>query len=292
MSGNAPYGAAREEVMVEVRERAHELAFQGLPAAEIERRLDDGLTATEWELLRNIARHEVASARRHRQAPQQELTHALHEPGTRDLEPPPDRRLGPLLGRPLRKIQGHYGLGLIALVIFVAGILLGSALTGGGDEVQTSTSAGKGAAAKRTKPIPSERPGSARRRPARSAAATRAPKTSAPEKQQPARQSAPRRPVDSAYATQLNDRGFRLMSSGSYEQAVPILRRAVGAYSPQSTDLIYAYALYNLARSLRLSGRSREAIPLLERRLRIDNQRETVARELAAARRSARGGAS
>jgi tetratricopeptide (TPR) repeat protein len=78
------------------------------------------------------------------------------------------------------------------------------------------------------------------------------------------------------------------MGSGSYDKAVPLLRRAVAAYSPNTTDLTYAYALYNLARSLRLSGRPREAIPLLERRMRIDNQRATVARELEAARRSAR----
>jgi tetratricopeptide (TPR) repeat protein len=81
------------------------------------------------------------------------------------------------------------------------------------------------------------------------------------------------------------------MHSGSYDKAIPLLRRAVAAYSPQTTDATYAYALYNLGRSLRLSGRPREAIPLLEQRLRIDNQRATVARELEAAHRSARGGA-
>ena len=51
-------------------------------------------------------------------------------------------------------------------------------------------------------------------------------------------------------------------------------------------DLEYAYALYNLGRSLRLAGRFDEAIPILERRLQIPNQTETVRRELAAARSS------
>jgi tetratricopeptide (TPR) repeat protein len=88
-------------------------------------------------------------------------------------------------------------------------------------------------------------------------------------------------------AARLNDRGFQLMNEGRYGDAVPLLRRAVSASSPTSSGLTYAYALFNLGRSLRLAGRSDEAVPLLERRLRIDNQRATVARELQAARRSA-----
>jgi hypothetical protein len=63
-----------------------------------------------------------------------------------------------------------------------------------------------------------------------------------------------------------------------------LLRRAVAAYAKGSTDLGYAYALYNLGRSLRLAGRPGEAIPYLVRRLRFDNQRGVVRRELAAAR--------
>jgi serine/threonine-protein kinase len=74
------------------------------------------------------------------------------------------------------------------------------------------------------------------------------------------------------------------MNQGRYDQAIPFLRRAVAAYPTGSTDLTYAYALYNLGRSLRLAGRPAEAIPYLERRLRIDNQRGVVRRELAAAR--------
>jgi serine/threonine-protein kinase len=80
------------------------------------------------------------------------------------------------------------------------------------------------------------------------------------------------------------------MNAGRYRLAISLLRRAVTAFPSGSSDLTYAYALYNLGRSLRLAGRPAEAIPVLERRLQIDNQRETVARELAAARRNARTG--
>ena len=65
MSGNAYYGAARESIMVDARQRVRELAAQGLSAGEIERRLDYRLTATESELLRDIVRHRK-DLRRHR----------------------------------------------------------------------------------------------------------------------------------------------------------------------------------------------------------------------------------
>src|SRR5881396_3413615 len=62
MSGNGDYGAVREDVLAETRERAGSLASQGLLAREIEHRLDYGLTATERELLSGIIRQEVARA--------------------------------------------------------------------------------------------------------------------------------------------------------------------------------------------------------------------------------------
>jgi serine/threonine-protein kinase len=84
----------------------------------------------------------------------------------------------------------------------------------------------------------------------------------------------------------LNQQGFDLMQAGRYEEAIPILQRAVD--SLQGTgDLDFAYALYNLGRSLRLAGRPDEAIPVLEQRLRIPNQTGVVRRELEAARREA-----
>jgi eukaryotic-like serine/threonine-protein kinase len=85
----------------------------------------------------------------------------------------------------------------------------------------------------------------------------------------------------------LNAEGFDLINQGRYSEAVPILRRAVASYPEGSTDLNYAYALYNLGNALRLSGHPDEAIPILERRLEIPNQRSTVAAELERARAEA-----
>ena len=77
------------------------------------------------------------------------------------------------------------------------------------------------------------------------------------------------------------------MQQGRYDEAIPVLQRAV-ASSQGSGGLTHAYALYNLGRSLRLAGRPREAIPILERRLRIPNQTDVVKRELKAAKRAAK----
>jgi serine/threonine-protein kinase len=86
---------------------------------------------------------------------------------------------------------------------------------------------------------------------------------------------------------QLNDEGYSLIQQGRYDEAIPILRRAVASFPPGTTDINYAYALFNLGHALRLAGQPDEAIPILERRLQIPDQTETVQRELDAARAAA-----
>jgi serine/threonine-protein kinase len=88
----------------------------------------------------------------------------------------------------------------------------------------------------------------------------------------------------------LNQQGFDLMNAGRYAEAIPVLKQAVAGYPQGSTDLNYAYALYNLGRSLRLAGKPAEAIPYLRRRLGFNDQRDVVRRELAAARAAAGSG--
>lgn len=86
---------------------------------------------------------------------------------------------------------------------------------------------------------------------------------------------------------ELNDQGYILMQDGRYDEAIPLLQRAVDAFPEGSQELTYAYALYNLGRSLRLAGRPDEAVPVLEQRLQIPNQTRTVEQELEAARAAA-----
>jgi serine/threonine protein kinase len=90
-----------------------------------------------------------------------------------------------------------------------------------------------------------------------------------------------------ADGSSLNQQGFQLIQQGQPEAAVPILERAVASFPEGTADINYAYALFNLGQALRLSGRPDEAIPVLEQRLEINNQRAEVQAELAKAREEA-----
>ncbi|MDQ2676037.1 MAG: tetratricopeptide repeat-containing serine/threonine-protein kinase, partial [Actinomycetota bacterium] len=85
----------------------------------------------------------------------------------------------------------------------------------------------------------------------------------------------------------LNDQGYALLQAGDAEGAVPILEQAVNAFPEDSTDINYAYALYNYADALMQTGRPDEAIPYLEKRLTFDDQTETVQATLDEARAAA-----
>jgi tetratricopeptide (TPR) repeat protein len=109
----------------------------------------------------------------------------------------------------------------------------------------------------------------------------------------PAPEPAPEEPTGSGGSgtgAELNEQGFALMQQGDYAGAVPILQEAVASWPEDSRDINYAYALFNLGKSLNRSGSPDEAIPYLEKRLTWDDQRETVQAELDLARRNAAGG--
>ena len=79
------------------------------------------------------------------------------------------------------------------------------------------------------------------------------------------------------------------MLDGAYPAAIPVLRQAVAAAAPGS--LTYAYALFDLGRSLRLAGQPAAAVPVLEQRLRIPDQSGVVRHELKLALAEAGAGA-
>ncbi len=157
---------------------------------------------------------------------------------------------------------------VLLAAVLVAGVVL---ISTGGDSDSGSSKTGNRANRPDASQPKHQRGGS-------DTATTTAPSTPAPAK--------PAAPTGTSAAS-LNDEGFKLMDAGRYYEAIPVLQRAVAGFPKGSTDLTYAYALYNLGRSLRLAGRPGEAIPYLERRLRFDNQRGVVRRELAAARGAA-----
>jgi serine/threonine protein kinase len=108
----------------------------------------------------------------------------------------------------------------------------------------------------------------------------------APTQQQTSSQAA----APSADPKADNDRGFALLQQGNAGSAVDPLQKSVAGFRDQGRtgEIDYAFALFNLANALRLTGRPAEAVPLLEERLQVsDYKRGVVQRELALARRSA-----
>jgi eukaryotic-like serine/threonine-protein kinase len=90
-----------------------------------------------------------------------------------------------------------------------------------------------------------------------------------------------------ATGAELNAEGYSLIQEGRYAEAIPVLRTAVASFPQETTDLNFAYALFNLGHALRMAGQPEAAIPILEQRLRIPDQTETVQAELDAARAAA-----
>jgi serine/threonine protein kinase len=197
---------------------------------------------------------------------------------TQPFTPPtPEIRTRPLLSRSpglARPGRSRAGAVLALALVLVAGLAVaGIALTGGGSgdeksdtnkEAKAKGGAGSDAAGASQQPSSEE-------------VAAGPPESAAPS-------------ASSADGATLNAQGFELINEGRPAEAVPILRQAVAAYPEGSTDLNYAYALYNLGSALRLSGHPDEAIPILEQRMEIPNQRSTVAAELARARAEAATG--
>ncbi len=87
----------------------------------------------------------------------------------------------------------------------------------------------------------------------------------------PAPEEAAAEEASSGDGVALNNEGFALLQSGDVEAALPKLEQAVAAFPEDSTDINYAYALFNYAQALRLSGDPGAAIPLLEKRLAISD---------------------
>jgi serine/threonine-protein kinase len=187
------------------------------------------------------------------------------------------RREGP--PRPPRR-PGLPVLIAVTLLALAFGAALAAILTSGGDDKPAAERANESA----QKPDTSER------------RQTQPPQTEeeqqpAEEEQAPAQSEEQPAPsgggTDPARGRQLNDQGFQRMKQGDFAGAVPILQQAVSSFPEDSQDINYAYALFNLGKSLNRSGRPDEAIPYLEKRLNWPSQHGTVKQELESARKAA-----
>ena len=91
-------------------------------------------------------------------------------------------------------------------------------------------------------------------------------------------------PTPPPTADTLEARGHQQMLDGNYTAAIATLQQAVTAAGPGT--LTYAYALFDLGRSLRLAGNPQAAAVILQRRLMIPNQTDIVRHELELALRA------
>lgn len=208
--------------------------------------------------------------------------------------PPLPRRRPPLaLGRRRRIPVRMLALGALGIAVLIVVVVLG---TIGAAPDRGHTVAGREHAASRNHapatagPKRVVSPAHRRARPPKAAA----PKRPKPTPAAPTPRTTPAAvPVSPALATALEAQGHDLLESASYGAAIPVLRRAVAATGESlaaclepvdENCLTYAYALYDLGRALTLGGDPQAAVPLLEDRLEIDNQRPVVAAELSVAR--------
>jgi eukaryotic-like serine/threonine-protein kinase len=122
------------------------------------------------------------------------------------------------------------------------------------------------------------------------------PRKKQPTATQPSTQGAPAStgtttsppPADGGSPAQAQLQAHNLINQGQYDQAIALDRQVV-AQGP-GTGLTYAYALYDLGHALRVSGHPDQAVPVLEQRLKIDNQRDVVRAELKQAKQEAGSG--
>jgi serine/threonine protein kinase len=174
---------------------------------------------------------------------------------------------------------------LVAIFVALAAATIAGAILSGGDDQNPSSSGGANNLAQ-----PPADTGKKKKEPKakKEPNAKKEPKESAPAAPAPAdEQQGGSGSYDEARGAELNTQGFDLMSAGKFDEAVPVLQEAVNSFPPDTQDLNYAYALFNLGKSLRQAGRPDEAISVLEKRLEIPNQTEIVQAELDKAKREA-----
>ena len=198
-----------------------------------------------------------------------------------DPTPTPARTLPPLArASASRRRPGLVPVLLaIVLIALAAATIVGAVLSGGGDDKSSSSRTD------RTPAQPLQNEPATKDEPAK-----KEPKGGKGKKKGQEKAAAPAQGgggYDPAGGAALNRQGFDLMGQEKYDEAIPILQQAVDSFPPGTTDVNYAYALFNLGKSLRQAGQPDKAIPILEKRLEIPNQTDVVQRELDLARQQA-----
>jgi serine/threonine protein kinase len=162
---------------------------------------------------------------------------------------------------------------LVAVLLVVAGAIV--ALSNGGRDAPTAPV------------IPATTPKHAKTKPSTQPKSQPQQQTQSQTTPPAASQTTPA-PTTSGDPAAMQSQAHNLIDQGKYDEAIALDRQVV-AQGPGS-GLTYAYALYDLGHALRLAGRPQEAIPVLEQRMKIDNQRDVVKAELQQAKKDAKQG--
>jgi eukaryotic-like serine/threonine-protein kinase len=278
---DAPVAAA------EVLQRAMARDPEARPrsAGQLARGLDDAFKATQPATTRPLPpteRHD-AVAPIPAAAPAPEPAPAPAREPTPAPTPAPPAAAAPPRQDPPPPARARGGLprwipvaALVAVLLITAGAI--AALSNGGDDkgtaplVATKKPADKPKAEKKKKAEPKQQETTAQ---------------SSPSTSTQTQTQATQAPAAAGSASEMQLQAHNLINQGKYEEAIALDRKVVD--QGPGSGLTYAYALYDLGHALRLVGRPDEAIPILEQRLKIDNQRDVVQAELDRARAEAKG---
>ena len=228
-------------------------------AGQLARSLDDAFKATQPATTRPLPE------------PTQRFDPPTPTPTPRPaVAAPPPRRRTPPAATTRRGAPRWLPVAVLIAALLVAGGAI-AAITSGGDDPGT-------AAVAPTSKAP------AKKHKAKKKTTTQAQQTqSQPTESQSQTTQAPA--ASSGDPGQMQLQAHNLISQGKYDEAIALDKKVVDQGS--GTGLTYAYALYDLGHALRLAGRPDEAIPILEQRMKINNQRDVVKAELEQAKRDA-----
>jgi eukaryotic-like serine/threonine-protein kinase len=212
-------------------------------------------------------------------------------PAPAAAKPPPPtgpaRRTGGARGK---RPVGAVALALALLALAAAGVIA-AVLSSGGDDGEPQQQAERGQEQQAQSGREREQRNQSEQQQTQTQEQQAEPAPAPAEEEEPAQEPQEQTgSFDPARGAQLNEDGFALMQSGDYAGAVPILQESVASWPEDSQDINYAYALFNLGKSLNRSGDPEAAIPYLEKRLNWNDQRDTVQAELDLAKRRAGGG--
>jgi eukaryotic-like serine/threonine-protein kinase len=178
------------------------------------------------------------------------LRDALAGPPTEVIRPAPPTSTDASVRR--RRTVAAALLGLLA--VGAAGIALGTAASGGGDDHQAQV-----------------------RTVVRTQTVAGAPETQTVTLEEPPTTTQPRTPTTSSSGAELNDRGFELMQRRDYGAALPVFEQAVDRLRGTGS-LAEAYASYNLAYTRFALGSCDGVLELLDRSQAVQGHRREIDR--------------